>query len=74
MSRAEHLTWAKQRALDELGPGGGGPATAMASITSDLSKHPETAGHSGLELMMVLALGGHMRTSQQVREFVDGIQ
>lgn len=43
MTRLEHLAWAKQRALELL------PERvdlAIASFTSDLAKHPDTAGRA----------------------------
>lgn len=58
LSRGEHLKWCKTRALefcdsDDI-------AGALASMTSDLSKHDETRGHSGIELGVMLARGGHL--------------
>ena len=47
MTRSEHLTWCKQRALEYL------PANlteAMTSMLSDLGKHIELADHPGKEL------------------------
>jgi hypothetical protein len=74
MTRDEHVQWAKDRALAELSaPGPVGVGNAMSSVISDLNKHPETSGHGAIELMMMLALGGHMQTEAQVREFIDGI-
>jgi hypothetical protein len=70
MTRAEHLQWAKDRALQYADQGD--LSGAMASITSDLNKHPDTAGHAGSELMMMLALGGHMNTPAQIRDFIEG--
>ncbi len=45
MTRAEHLAWAKERALKyvELGDLQG----AFLSMASDLGKHPETQNHPG---------------------------
>lgn len=40
---------------------------------SDLTKHPETEGHAAIELMMILAMGGHLSTPHRVREFIEGI-
>lgn len=73
MNRDEHLKWAKERALAELERSGAGITGAMASIQSDLRKHPDLRGHSGLELMFPLVLGGHMDTEQDVREFIEGL-
>jgi hypothetical protein len=39
MTRAEHLAWAKSRALEELEMNG--PANAAGSMISDLMKHRE---------------------------------
>ena len=41
-SAAEHLAWAKTRALEYLPER---PVLAIASITSDLTKHSHTAPH-----------------------------
>jgi hypothetical protein len=40
MERAEHLAWCKQRALDFLCDGD--LPNALASMLSDLDKHPDT--------------------------------
>jgi len=50
-TRAEHLDWAKQRALAYLPDW----QNAMASFVSDLNKHDETAGHAVQELMLLHA-------------------
>ena len=47
---------------------------ALPSIQADLAKHPDTARHSAIELMGMLAFAGHLSTEQQVREFLDGIR
>ncbi len=72
MTRDEHIAWAKQRAMDEL-DFGGGPSTAVASVMSDLRKHPETRNHTAIMLMGELQFFGHLSTARQVREFVAGI-
>jgi hypothetical protein len=48
MSRVNHLAWAKQRALWELEPGGGGVVTAISSIVQDLATHPDLTDHPAL--------------------------
>jgi hypothetical protein len=70
MNRAEHLAWCKERALEYADMGD--VANAMASLGSDLSKHPETRGHSGMELMMMLAMGGHLDSPAELRKFIEG--
>ena len=71
MTRAEHIAWAKQRALQELDAGD--LSNAVASITSDLTKHEETramaaaVGEDGL----VAALTG---AAAAVRRWIEGIE
>jgi hypothetical protein len=48
MTRAEHLEWCKKRALEYARAGE--LQNAVASMGSDLNKHPETRGHIGIEL------------------------
>lgn len=47
---------------------------ALMSITSDLRKHPELADHQGIELRMMLAMTGHLRTPEEMREWIEGYQ
>ncbi len=70
MNRAEHLAWAKTRAIQYANQGD--TAGAIASITSDLQSHPETKDHAALGLMMMLALNGHLNTPVEVRTFIEG--
>ncbi len=70
MTRAEHLAWCKQRALeyvdqDDL-------TNAWASMVSDLNKHSETEGHSAIELGMMLLMNGHLSTPLDMRKFING--
>jgi hypothetical protein len=71
-TRAEHIAWVKERALAELDAGS--VVNAMSSVTSDLRKHPDTDGHAAIELMAMLAIGGHLGNETQMREFIGGIQ
>lgn len=71
-TRAEHLAWAKERALEYVDAGD--PVNALASLQSDLRKHPETADHQGLELGAMLAFGGQLTTPAQVREWIEGLR
>jgi outer membrane protein assembly factor BamD (BamD/ComL family) len=50
MTRKEHLAWCKQRALEYLDRGD--VANAIASMTSDLQKHPGTVGMPSVLIMM----------------------
>jgi hypothetical protein len=70
MTRAEHLAWAKTRALQYVDAGDTGGA--LDSLHSDLLKHPELEDHAGLMLGLMLAMGGHLSTPQQVREHIQG--
>lgn len=72
MTRAEHLAWCKQRALEYVEQGD--VQNAFASMTSDLQKHPETQGHPAPELGMMLLVAGHLSTVTQMREWIEGVQ
>ncbi len=69
-TRAEHLAWCKQRALQYVEMGD--VNQAFASMGSDLGKHPETAGHSAIQLGMMMLMGGHLSTPDKMREFING--
>ncbi len=70
MTRAEHLEWCKQRALEYVERGDW--RQAFTSLTSDLGKHPETANHAGIKLGFGLLIGGHLRGAAEMREFING--
>jgi hypothetical protein len=75
MNRDEHVEWTKQRAILELESGEPrAPLNAIASVQSDLSKHPETRRHPAIELMGMLAMNGHLNTDAEIRSFIDGIR
>lgn len=69
-TRAEHLQWCKDRALEyiELGD----VVNAWASMCSDLDKHPETSGHIGISLGMAQLIGRQLDTPEQMRKFIEG--
>lgn len=69
-TRAEHLQWCKDRAL--MYADQGDVSQAMASMGSDLNKHPETKNHEGMKLMMMLAMNGHLSTPAEIRKFIEG--
>jgi hypothetical protein len=69
MTREEHLQWCKDRALDYVSRGD--LADAMASMMSDMEKHPGTAGHPAVPLMMSLAGSGHLGTPGELRKFIE---
>jgi hypothetical protein len=64
-SRNEHLQWAKKRALDYVDTDW---AAALASMTSDILKHPET-----MNLINEMTLGvATVRTPEAARRFIEG--
>jgi len=67
-TREEHLAWCKQRALEYIDAGE--IEQAYTSMASDLGKHPETANHSGIELGMMMLMGGHLRSAEDMRKFI----
>ncbi|MES2712011.1 MAG: hypothetical protein V4653_10545 [Pseudomonadota bacterium] len=70
MSRDEHMAWCKARALAYLP---GDPTSAVASMTSDLRKHPET----NVPMNTTLATIGMMeimRGPEAVRQWIEGFQ
>ncbi len=73
-SRAEHLEWCRERALAELDVGPRGVVTAIASIQSDLRKHPDTRDHGAILLAAMMQVAGQLENSRQVREFLEGIR
>lgn len=70
ITRAEHLQWCKQRALEYVDRGD--LPTAYASMVSDLGKHPETRNHFAIPLGTSLLLGGHLENKFQMRNFING--
>lgn len=70
MTRQEHLDWCKARAREYLDAGDA--RQAVASMFSDLRKHPETARHPAIELGAMMLFAGHLDTVDQARHFVEG--
>lgn len=70
MTRDEHLTWCKQRALEYVDAGD--TANALASIFSDLRKHEEAKDHPAIELGALMLFGGHLKTVSEMRKFIEG--
>lgn len=69
-TRAEHLAWCKQRALEYVAAGD--TAQAFASMTSDLGKHPETENHGAIELGTMMLFSGMLNTPAEMRRFIEG--
>lgn len=70
MNRAEHLAWCKKRALEYVDSGD--LQGAFSSMASNLRKHPETEDHSGISLGLGMMMGGHLKTADKMREFING--
>lgn len=69
MDRQQHLQWCKDRALEYLPDN---PSEAVASMMSDLRNHDELANHIGIEMGMMLLMGGHLESVEKVREWIVG--
>lgn len=67
---AEHVAWAKERALEYVDQGD--LQNAFASLMSDLGKHPDTANHAAIELGMMLMMAGNLSTTRDMRDFIEG--
>lgn len=75
MTRAEHLQWCKDRALAYVRDGD--LVNAVASMGSDLTKHPETAPlmHGPLGAMCVFAaMQAHQGDKESVERFINGFR
>ena len=70
MTRAEHLQWCKDRALQYVDAGD--LTQAFASMSSDLNKHPDTKGHLGMELGMMEQMSGGLNTADKMRRHIEG--
>jgi hypothetical protein len=70
MTRAEHLQWCKDRALEYVNEGK--LTLAFSSMVSDLGKHDELANHAGIRFGTELLLSGHLETEPKMREFITG--
>ncbi len=69
-TREEHLNWCKLRALGYVDAGD--CKNAVASMMSDLKKHPSTEGHPAIQLGMMLSMGGHMDNVDETRKWIEG--
>ncbi len=69
-TRAAHLQWCKDRALEYVDRGD--LHNAFSSMGSDLNKHDETHEHPGMQLGMGLLLIGRLETAAEMRKFIEG--
>ena len=70
-TRDEHLAWCKERALEYLDEGD--LVNAVASMGSDLTKHPET-GHGHDYLMMLAMMYVSQGDGEGVRRWIEGFR
>lgn len=70
MTRAEHLAYCKMRALAYVDRGD--TVSALASMISDLRKHPETEKHAAIGLGITMAAAGMLSTQTEMRKFIEG--
>lgn len=68
-TREEHLAWCKKRALEYLDRGD--IANAVASMISDLNKHPETAKMNSMIGMFGL-MSAQNNDASSARRFIEG--
>lgn len=69
MTRAEHLAWCKKRAHEYLARGD--VTNAVASMMSDLDKHPETKVNNPM-LGMLGILAAQNGDVSEARRYIDG--
>jgi len=70
MTRAEHLQWCKNRAMEYVNAGDA--QQGLTSIMSDLRKHPETESHAGIQLGMIMLMGNQLNNITDAEEFING--
>lgn len=70
MTRAEHLQWCKDRAMEYVKTGD--LEQAFASFNSDMRKHSKTEDHLGLDLGAVLFFNGNLNTKPEMEKWILG--
>lgn len=71
-TREEHLAWAKKRALEYVDAGD--LANAVASMGSDLQKHPHTHGASTSVMLRLGMMYIDQGDPQRVRAWIEGFR
>ena len=69
-TRAEHLAWCKRRAMEYVDAGD--LSNAVASMGSDLSKHPETRANGILMMLGMRHVLDH--DAHAVRRWIEGFR
>lgn len=72
MTRDEHMSWCKARALEYCVRGE--LKDALMSMISDLGKHPETDAELAKTLGMGLFMNGHLSDPTKMAEFINGFR
>ena len=72
MTRSEHLNWCKERALEYVK--NGQYDDALASMLSDLRKHPDTehSALTGATLGLGLKMAGELNSAHDMTRFIEG--
>lgn len=70
MTREEHLEWCKQRANEYLN--NGDAQNAVASMMSDLNKHPDTATKPGSILDAMGLMAAISNDVNEARRYING--
>ena len=65
----QHLRWCKEQALAHLDRGDA--AGAVTAMCSAMRRHPETANHAGLPLLVQLAAEGRLDGPGELRKFIE---
>ena len=69
-TRAEHLKWCKQRAMEYVEMND--LTQAFASFQSDMGKHKETANHMALKMGTMLILSGNLSNAFEMEKWITG--
>lgn len=69
-TRREHMEWCKERALAYCDKGE--LQMAFSSMSADLQKHTETAGHVGTALGMRLLVSKQLDTTEKMKRYING--
>lgn len=69
-TREEHLAWCKERALEYIDRGQ--VLEGLASMMSDMSKHPETHAPALDQMTVGLMLVGALSTPEEARRHIEG--
>ena len=70
MTRTQHIQWCKDRAIEYVNEGN--LQDAYTSMASDLGKHPETEGHSAIQIGMIMLMTGQLSTTSKMKKFILG--